>query len=234
MCTALFLPVEGGLIQSQIRRSWSALSCPSETPRGGCRCHSAPDRFCSVAVTPAAYIWHTEAMRCSACVRKCGLQCTVHVIFKFLTWSSKRRRWGQGWCCRLWLRWREPCTGYCRPHNLKTNKQTNQKKSKEEFHVIFIGLSLMSWSEQHGQIRKGWLDGEAYLLTVIDSSIFLIFIGRDKLLFPLPPSNPALHPPFSLSLPACDRSHPLPESHISDVTLTSLQKLLRPKAALGL
>lgn len=57
----------------------------------------------------------------------------------------------------------------------------------------------MSWSEQHGQIRNGWLDGDAYLLTVIDSSIFLIFIGRDKLLFPLPPSNPALHPPFSLS-----------------------------------
>lgn len=48
--------------------------------------------------------------------------------------------------------------------------------------------------------------------------------------FPLPPSNPSLHSPLT----ACDRSHPLPESHRSAVTLTSLQKPQRPKAALGL
>lgn len=121
MCTDVFSPVEGVLTQSQTRCCVNDLSGPSGTPQGGCRSPPAPDRYCSAVVTPGAYICHRRVMQYLLNCTSGSGNLLIHAgdVFKILTWSSRKQRWDRGWCYRLWLKWREPCTGCCHQHNLK-------------------------------------------------------------------------------------------------------------------
>lgn len=118
----------------------------------------------------------------------------MNETFKILTWSSRRRGWDQRWYCRLWLKWREPCTGYCCQHNLK--------KMGRQINIIFMSFILFYHLEIiTSQVRlksvkleamNGWWQSfvHCYQLQHLSN-----FHWQGQAPFPLPPSNPSLHTP---------------------------------------